>query len=332
MHLPKFEYFQPSTVEDAIHLLEIQKSGARLAAGGTDLYPRMKYGLTRPEAIISLRDIPVTPPTLSQDGILNLDAFMPIKDVVSSRVILDNAPLLSEAAGRVASEEIRVMATLGGNLCQESRCLYYNQGHSFQFIEPCFKRGGDLCYFVPKGKKCLAVYMSDTAPALMCLNAKVNILGSGGERQIPIEDIYSGDAKRPLEIGPTEILSQINIAKLTGSAGWAYKKFSLRGGVEFAGVGVATVLQMGDGKKVCEQAGITVGAIAASPLRASNAESLLTGKEITDSLLKEAAKVAAEEIKVVPHHGYSRPYLQEILRVQTGRALGTAYERACHEI
>ena len=123
MHLPKFEYFQPSTVEDAIHFLEIQKSGARLAAGGTDLYPRMKYGLTRPESIISLRDIPVTPPTLSQDGILNLDAFMPIKDVVSSRVILDNAPLLSEAADRVASEEIRNMATLGGNLCQESRCL-----------------------------------------------------------------------------------------------------------------------------------------------------------------------------------------------------------------
>ncbi len=264
MHLPKFEYFQPSTVEDAIHLLEIQKSGARLAAGGTDLYPRMKYGLTRPESIISLRDISVTPPTLSQDGILNLDALMPVMDVIRSPVILDNVPLLSEAAGRVASEEIRYMATLGGNICQESRCLYYNQGHSFQFIEPCFKRGGDLCYFVPKGKKCLAVYMSDTAPALMCLNAKVKILGSRGERQIPIEDIYSEDAKRPFRIGPTEILSQINITKQTGPAGWAYKKFSLRGGVEFAGVGVATVLQIGDSEKVCKQAGITVGAIAAS--------------------------------------------------------------------
>ena len=327
MHLPKFEYFQPSTVEEAVHLLEIQKSSVGLAAGGTDLYPRMKYGLTRPESIISLKHIPVTPPTLSQDGILNLDAFMHIGDVVSSQIILDNAPLLSEAAGRVASEEIRQMATLGGNICQESRCLYYNQGHSFQFIDPCLKRGGDLCYFVPNGKKCLAVYMSDTAPALMCLNAKVKIIGSKGERQIPIEDIYSGEAKRPLKIGPTEIFFQINIAKQPKSSGWAYRKFSLRGGVEFAGVGVAAGLIMGNNEKVCEQASITVGAIAAAPLRASKAESLLKGKEISDSLLKEAAKVAADEIKVVPHHGYSKLYLQEILRVQTRRALETAYER-----
>ena len=327
MHLPKFEYFQPSTTTDAIRLLETRKPSARLAAGGTDLYPRMKYGLTRPESIISLRDIPVTPPTLSKEGILNLDAFMHIGDVVSSQVILDNAPLLSEAAGLVASEEIRYMATLGGNICQESRCLYYNQGHSFQFIEPCFKRGGDLCYFVPKGKKCLAVYMSDTAPVLMCLNAKVKIIGSKGERQISIEDIYSGDAKCPLRLESTEILSEINIAKQPRSTGSAYRKFSLRGGVEFAGVGVATVLQMGDREKVCEQASITVGAIAAAPLRASKAESLLNGKEISDSLFKEAAKVAADEIKIVPHHGYSTPYLKEILRVQVRRALETAYER-----
>jgi CO/xanthine dehydrogenase FAD-binding subunit len=327
MHLPKFDYFQPSTVEEAIHLLEVQKPSVRLAAGGTDLYPRMKYGLARPESIISLRNIPVTPPNLSQEGILNLDAFMPIRDVVSSRVILDNVPLLSEAAGRVASEEIRQMAMLGGNICQESRCLYYNQGHSFQFIEPCFKRGGDLCYFVPKGKKCLAVYMSDTATALMCLNAKVKIIGRNGERQISIEDIYSGDAKQPLEIGPNEILSQINIAKQQGSTGWAYKKFSLRGGVEFAGVGVATVLQIGNKGNKCEQASITVGAIAAAPLRASKAELFLKGKEISVGLFEDAAKVATDEIKVVPHHGYSARYLQEILRVQARRALKTAYER-----
>ena len=327
MHLPKFEYFQPSTVEEAIHLIENWKTSASLVAGGTDLYPRMKYGLTRPESIISLKHIPVTPPTLSQEGTLKLDAFMLIGDVVDSKDILDNAPLLSEAAGRVASEEIRQMATLGGNICQESRCLYYNQGHSFQFIEPCHKRGGNLCYFVPKGKKCLAVYMSDTAPALMCLGAKVKIIGDESEREIPMEDIYSGDGKRPLKIGPTEILSQIMIPKQKHATGWAYKKFSLRGGVEFAGVCVATVIKPGDEKKVCEQARIIVGAIGASPLRASKAETLLQGNEISDNLFEDAAKVGADEIKVVPHHGYSTPYLKEILRVQIRRALETAYER-----
>lgn len=327
MHLPKFEYLQPSTVEEAVRLLGGQKSRASLVAGGTDLYPRMKYGLIRPDSVISLKCIPVTPPTLSKEGTLILDAFMHIGDVVTSKVILNSAPVLSEAAGKVASEEIRQMATLGGNICQESRCLYYNQGHSFQFIDSCYKRGGDLCYFVPMGKKCFAVYMSDTAPALMCLGAKVKITGTEVERNILIEDIYSKDAKRPLGIGSGEILSQIIIPQQKKSTGWAYKKFSLRGAIEFAGVSVAVIMQIGDREKVCEQARITVGAIAAAPLRASKAETLLNGKEVSTALFKEAAEVAADETNVVPHHGYSAAYLKEILRVQTCRALETALER-----
>ena len=143
----------------------------------------------------------------------------------------------------------------------------------------------------------------------------------------PMEDIYSGDGKCPLKIGPTEILSQIMIPKQKQATGWAYKKFSLRGGVEFAGVSVATVIKLGDEEKICDHARIIVGAIAASPLRASKAETLLLGNEISDSLFEEVAKVGADEIKVVPHHGYSTLYLKEILRVQIHRALETAYKR-----
>ncbi|MBW1774162.1 MAG: FAD binding domain-containing protein [Deltaproteobacteria bacterium] len=328
MHLPKFEYFRPSTVGEATRFLKEHGPQARVVAGGTDLFPRMKYGLDHPEVVVSLKGIPIKPPTESRDGTLHLDALMVLSEVIRSPVILDKAPLLAKAAGRVASGEIRNMGTLGGNICQESRCLYYNQSHSFQFVEPCFKRGGKLCYFVPKGKKCLAVYMADTAPALMCLDAEVKIIGPEGERQMPVGELYSGDAKHPLNIGPNEILAKVIIPPQPATSGWAYKKFSLRGGLEFAAVGVASILQMDEGGKICRQARIAVGAIASSPFRAPKAETHLVGKEASDSLFEEAAEFAADEIKIIPHHGFSAPYLREVLKVQTKRALKGAYERA----
>ena len=328
MHLPKFEYLRPSTLGEATQFLEEHGPRARVAAGGTDLFPRMKYGLDRPEVVVSLRGIPVSPPNPSQDGILRLDALMFLSDVIRSPVVLDKAPLLAEAAGKVATEEIRNMGTLGGNICQESRCLYYNQSHNFQFVEPCFKRGGDLCYFVTKGKKCLAVHMADTAPALMCLDAEVQIMGPEGERQMPIGDLYGGDAKRPLNMGPNEILSQVIIPSQPKTSGESYKKFSLRGGVEFAAVGVASILQMDGGGDICQQVRIAVGAVSASPLRARKAESFLKGKEVSDSLFDDVSRMTADEIKVVPHHGYSAPYLREVLKVQTRLSLKAAFERA----
>jgi len=212
MHLPKFEYFRPSTIEEAANLLKAHRSQMRVAAGGTDLFPRLKYGLDHPETVISLKNIEVTPPIESKGDVINVDALMRLVDVIRSPVIQDKAPLLAEAAKHVASEEIRNMGTLGGNICQESRCLYYNQSHSFQFVEPCIKRGGGKCYFLPKGKKCLAVYMADTAPALMCLDATVRLVSSDGERQVPLPEFYSKDAVHPLRLDSSEILTQVTIS------------------------------------------------------------------------------------------------------------------------
>ena len=200
MHLPKFNYLRPSTIDEAANLLKEHNSLARVAAGGTDLFPRLKYGLEHPEVIISLKNIAAPPPSESPDGILQIDALTRLSDVTRSPIIQEKAPLLVKAAAQVASEEIRNMGTLGGNLCQESRCLYYNQSHSFQFVEPCFKRGGKHCYFLKKGKKCLAVYMADTAPALISLDAKIRIISPNVERELPIEELYSGDAIDPLSI------------------------------------------------------------------------------------------------------------------------------------
>ena len=173
MRLPKFEYLQPTSREEAFRLLQEHGSRAQLVAGGTDLYPRMKYGLAHPDVLISLRGLSTTPPSEDPNGDLHIDALMTLSDLAGSQTIVEKAPLLSEAALSVASNQIRHMGTLGGNLCQENRCYYYNQTHTFQFVEQCFKRNGDLCYLIPKGKKCWAVFSSDTAPALISLGASI---------------------------------------------------------------------------------------------------------------------------------------------------------------
>jgi CO/xanthine dehydrogenase FAD-binding subunit len=327
MRLPKFNYIRPGSLEEADRILSEQGTKARLSAGGTELYPRMKYGLDCPEVVVGLKALPVKTPFLAGEGTLVLDALMSLTSVRSSLLIQEKAPVLAESAGFVASHEIRNMGTLGGNLCQETRCLYFNQKHDFQFVAPCFKRGGNLCYFIPKGKKCWAVFMSDVAPALMSMDAKVKIIGQGESRIIALDELYTGEPKEPISLGPREILTEIQIPASHHPRGSASAKFTLRGAVEFAVLNVAVVLETKDNGKTCSKARISVGAVSASPLRAVEAESSLAGESLSKRLFPETAQKVVDELRIIPHHGFSSLYLTQCLRVQTERVLSTALER-----
>lgn len=325
MHLPRFRHMSATSFEEAVSLLN-EYPNAGLMAGGTDLLPRMKYRLDSPEVIVSLKALSADSPSITPEGNLALDPLMTLTAVNRSDMIHDWAPLLSEAAQRVATREIRNMGTLGGNLCQQTRCLYYNQRHSFQFVEPCYKRGGGLCYFIPKGKKCWAVFMADTAPPLISLGAQVKIIGQEA-RQIPLEDLYTGEAEKPLAMASGEILSQILIPSAPDNRGAAFSKSSLRGGLEFATLSVAAVLDMEDDGGTCSKARLTIGAVSAAPLRAWKAESALTGKRLSKELFSQVVDQVVAEIRPIPHHGYSRAYLTECLRPGTRHALCSAAER-----
>jgi 4-hydroxybenzoyl-CoA reductase beta subunit len=327
MHLPRFGHIYPTSIKEAAQLLKKHGLNAQLAAGGTDLFPRMKMGLTRPEVLISLKGLPVDPPKVSRKGGLHVNALMPLADIARSPIVLEKVPVLAEAIARVGSNQIRHMGTLGGNICLENRCAYYNQSHSFQFVEPCFKRAGDRCYLIPKGKKCVAVFAADTVPALICLDAKVEIVAAEGSRQLPVEKLYTGDALKPLSISHDEIISEIIIANPQAVRGAAFTKFSLRGGIEFAGLTVAACLEIANGSGTCAAARITVGAVSAGPVRAFKAEKALADETLSDKLFQKIAEMVAGEIRPVMHHGYSVPFLRECLRVQTYRALVLGAER-----
>jgi len=326
MHLPRFKLLQPRSLNEAVEFIDRYGASARLGAGGTDLFVRMKYRVASPEYVVSPKQIPAKAPSIDENGALSVEALTTLRDVVRSDVVANRAPVLAEAAHTVASAQIRTMGTLGGNLCLETRCLYYNQSHTFQYVEPCFKRDGDRCYFVPKGKRCWAVFMGDTAPALVALDALVEVESSAGRRTMPIERLYTHDSLCPVSLSPAEIISTVVIPASGRRTGEAFVKSSPRGGLDFAIVSAAAVLEAGD-DGTCSRAAVVLGSIAAMPVRASQAEALLQGKVLTRDLIQEAARTASAEIRPVMHHGHSASYLRRCVEVITEDALSLAFER-----
>lgn len=322
VNLPDFDYHTPTSQKDALDLLLELGADAALTAGGTDLIPNMKNGTIRPKALISLKNLPAEKERLTQDGSLRLDALSTLAEIAESPLIKAQAPSLAAAAFQVAGQQIRNRASLGGNLCQETRCLYLNQSHGFQFVAPCYKRDGDCCYPYPAGKRrCRSVFMSDMAPVLMTLGAQLVIVDRSGGRRTDINDFYTGDGLRPLNLAPAEMITAIVIPPQFQKMQCHFVKATPRGGLEFAMVSVAVALEIDAQDKNCTQAFIAVGSINTSPLRAFAAEQALAGHKLDEALAVDIARAVAGEVKVLPHHGYSQRYLKQLVNVHVKRSL-----------
>jgi len=326
-----FDYERPATLQEAAALLRRSGASARLLAGGTDLLPNMRLQLLKPALLISLGAIVPVPPQTEQDGSIRIDALSRLANLENSDFLRREIPMLAECAHAVGGNQIRQMGTLGGNLCQETRCLYLNQEHDYQFTAPCYKRGGDCCYPYPGNKPdtCWSVYMSDIAPALIALGADVEILGEAGVRRIPAEALFTSNALQPRTLAPAEIIRSVVVPPAPPGFGWGYHKSTIRGGLEFAMANIAVTLCLERDGKTCAAARIVVGAVSEGPLRASATERALVGHVLDAQRLAQAADEAGKEIKPLPHHGFTRSYLSENIRVYLRRTLLAALERAC---
>ncbi|OGA72841.1 MAG: hypothetical protein A3G27_03905 [Betaproteobacteria bacterium RIFCSPLOWO2_12_FULL_66_14] len=330
MILFDFAYERPATAEDAVAMLARLGADARLLAGGTDLLPNMRSELLRPGVLISLNALAPEPPQVAADGSVRIDALTRLASLERSGLIREKLPMIALAARAVGSNQIREMGTLGGNLCQETRCLYLNQRHDFQFSAPCFKLGGDCCYPFPRNAPttCWSVYMSDMAPALIALDACVEILSDAGSRRIPIEAFFTGSGLKPFNVGAAELVRTVCIPAQPAHSGWGFHKSTVRGGLEFGMAVCAVCLRMeGDGK-TCAEARIALGAVRERPVRAAGAERLLQGAVLDRARLAQAAAQASKEIDPLPHHGFTRRHLMDNLKVYLRRTLEQALERA----
>lgn len=329
MLLYDFDYERAGGIEDAVARLASLGPDACAIAGGTDLLTNMRSEVVRPGVLVGLGAIEPEPPARLADGALRIDALSRLADLVESPLVAAHAPMLAAAAHAVGGHQIRQMGTLGGNLCQETRCLQYNQRHDYQFVAPCYKRGGERCYPFPQNRPgvCWAVHMSDVAPALMVLGAELEVVGEQGVRRLPVDALYTGDGLRPVALAGAELIRAVILPPAPPRSGWGFHKATVRGGLEF-GMAVMAVRLALDADGTCTDARIALGAIRERPVQARNAERLIAGATPDAGLLARAAAEAAREANPLPHHGFSKRGLTDAIRVHLRRTLTAALERA----
>ncbi len=330
MRLPKFECLDPRTVEEACELLSKYKGEARIIAGGTDAIVAMKQRRATPKYLINLKNIGNLS-AISYDPTqgLAIGALAALDDVANSAQVAELYPSLGYAARRVATQQIRNVGTIGGNIALDSRCWYYNQSEFWRSTrQPCFKAGGDRCYAVPGGKQCYSLISADTVPALMTLDASVELVSSRGSRVVPVEKLYTGVGQNPNVIEPNEILTRITLP--VPARRGVYLKHATRESIDFPLVGVAASVSLNGGNAqghAIKDIKIAVGAATPAPLRALKAEDILRGKAISDDLLAEAGRAATGEIIPIVNIYAPVPTKRKMVEVLVKRAVKQAVEQ-----
>jgi xanthine dehydrogenase YagS FAD-binding subunit len=305
-----FRHVNATSLDQALSLLKEFNGRAKLNAGGTDLMGVLKSDILPdyPEAIINIKGIPDLDNIREDDYRLSIGPLTKLTDIVESPVIKKKYHIVSEAADSVASPEIRNVGTIGGNLCQDSRCWYYRYPHSMGGRIHCFRKGKGPCMAIKGdnryhaifgGKKCFSVCPSDMAVALAALDARIKVINQKGERVIPVFNFYvaMGNALKP-----DEILTEIQVPRLSRDTVYTFSKFRVKDSVDFAIASVASAINIQDG--ICRDARIVLGAVAPTPYRATEAEDAIRGKRLDKALAEDAGDAAVTKANPLSMNSY----------------------------
>ena len=239
MRLPKFEYFEPEDLKEAVSILQNEPS-AKVLAGGTDLLVNMKHRVECPAAVVNLKGIDGLDYIKQENGAVRIGALTNLKRLYMTPMIVEKLPGLAEAAEAVGSYHHQAMGSLAGNICQQNRCKFFNQSLWWRSSRPtCYKAGGEICHVMNKKEICYASYCGDVAPALLVLNARIVLDGPEGEKEIALEDLFSGDGKEPLNLRPGDILTEVIIPATAMDGVSSYTKFANRDSIDFPILGTA---------------------------------------------------------------------------------------------
>ena len=322
LRLPIFEFHQPQTIAEAIALKKEHRTAAMYVAGGTDLFPKMKRRQMTPPVLISLSKIAPLRAISNGHG-LTIGSGVPLARVATEQQIVAHYPALAKAASLVASPALRQVGTLGGNLCVDTRCTYYDQTEPWRrALGFCLKKDGDTCWVARSSDVCLAVSSSDCAPVAIALGATARLMGPEGERTVPVEALYKNDGADYLSKAPDEIMVAIH---LPPAAGWrvAYQKLRRRGAIDFPILGVAAALRLAD-DGLCTGAKIVLGAVASQPVVVSDeVTDLLLGQRLEPALLAEVAQQAFRQAKPLDNTDMSLSYRKKMARVYIARTLAS---------
>jgi len=340
MSLPDFKLLRPRTVAEAVEMLakhssplslvepntQLSKGGVQICAGGTDLLPSMRQKLFEPEYVLDLRAIAELRGIRKlDDGGAAIGALTTLSAIEDSALIAERYSVLREAVRTVASPVLRNMGTIGGNICLDTRCLWYNQSAAWRTsCGFCIKKDGDLCHVAPGGTKCWAAFSGDTPPALLCVEAEIEIAGPGGTRRLPIAELYTGIGDARLRLAKNEILTRVLLPAKTANWRGAYRKLRMRGSIDYPLAGVAVAVKANG---TVEAVRVAVTAVNPAPMLVKRVEDALVGKsvsQVTDAVLAEVGELAARTAKPLTTSALTPEYRREIVRVYARRAMAAA--------
>ncbi len=319
MRLPSYIYRAPKTVADAASWLA-ESPDAMLLAGGTDLIPNMKRRQQTPSVVIGLRAVSELTMVGGVGGVgLRIGSGVTLTSLVHDARVRANYPGLWQAVAQIATPHLRNMGTIGGNICLDTRCTYYDQTFEWRkSINFCMKKDGDICWVATSSDKCLAVSSTDSAPALIALGATVTLVSATGTREVALSDLYANDGMHYLTRRRDEILTRVH---LPSSDGWrsTYWKLRRRGSFDFPVASVAAAARF-DGDAIVD-ARIVLGAVASRPLEVPVAAERLAGQSLSDDLIAAVADDAYALAKPMDNTDFELIWRKKVVRSLVTSAL-----------
>jgi xanthine dehydrogenase YagS FAD-binding subunit len=320
--IPAFQLMQPTSVQDVVALLDRHRENAWVMAGGLDSFDWFKDRIKRPSVVVDLSSVEALRgirQTQGESGV-TIGAMTTLTEVAAHPEIRSRFGLLAEAAGHVATPQIRNAGTLGGNVCQDTRCWYYRGGW------PCYRAGGNTCYAsaplamnsehcIFGANRCVAVNPSDTAHALVALDAKMVVQDVKRERVVNAEDFFIGpgiDITRMTILEPGDLLTAVRIPDTWAGARFYFEKVRNRQSWDFALVSVASALVVTNG--VIERARVAVNGVAPYPMRLESVEMSVVGKPFTDATAEAASGSVMDRAKPLRQNDYKIPLMRNLVR------------------
>jgi 4-hydroxybenzoyl-CoA reductase subunit beta len=326
LRLPPFTYLAPKTLSQALQWKRDAGPDGMYVAGGTDLYPNMKRRHQEPRVVISLAGIRALRRGSAgrraggpAGGGLALGAGLTLTEITEQRRLRKHYSVVARGAELISTPLLRNMGTLGGNLCLDTRCTYYNQTYEWRkAIDFCMKKDGAICWVAPSRPRCWAVQSSDLAPVMVALDAEVVLVGPEGDRVVRAGTLYRNDGLQYLTKGPDEIVTEV---RLPAPDGWdaTYHKLRRRGSFDFPVLGVAAWVQW-DGDRVAD-ARVVLGGVASHPQIVPEAADVLRGTRLDDDAVTAAAAAAFRPSKPMDNTDFALSWRKEMTRVYVRRAL-----------
>jgi 4-hydroxybenzoyl-CoA reductase subunit beta len=332
LRLPTFRYLAPRTLKQALRMKADAGPTSAYVAGGTDLYPNMKRRQQTPGTVISLAGVAALRRIRADrrigglaDGGFILGSGVTLTELANHPRIASAYPSIRLSALSISTPILRNMGTLGGNLCLDTRCNYYDQGYEWRkAIDFCMKKDGRICWVAPSSPRCWAVNSSDLAPVMVALDAQYLLVGPGGDRVVPAARFYHNDGINYLTKQPDEILTEVRLPRRNG---WdaTYHKLRRRGSFDFPVLGVAAWIQW-DGPRVTN-ARIVLGAVASYPQDVPEAARAIIGTDLSDDAIEAAALAAFRPSKPMDNTDFGLSWRKEMTRTFVRRALLELRER-----